>query len=131
MKKSKGLIFSVLAVLMVAVATAAILLIPKNSGDEVGLILMIHGGAWVAGDKSAYRDLIKTWADKGYAAATINYRYLDYDVSFDDILDDIESVFKLCKTIEGITDLQQLKTPFKLISIILSKSASSVSVMRP
>lgn len=32
MKKSKGLIFSVLAVLMVAVATAAILLIPKNSG---------------------------------------------------------------------------------------------------
>lgn len=73
------------------------LYIPKNSGDEVGLILMIHGGAWVAGDKSAYRDVIKTWADKGYAAATINYRYLDYDVSFDDILDDIDSALHKIK----------------------------------
>ena len=73
------------------------LYIPKNSGDEVGLILMIHGGAWVAGDKSAYRDLIKSWADKGYAAASINYRYLDYNVSFDDILDDIDSALHKIK----------------------------------
>lgn len=73
------------------------LYIPKNSDGEVGLVLMIHGGAWVGGDKSAYSDYIKIWADKGYAAATINYRYLSYDVSFDDILDDIESALHKIK----------------------------------
>lgn len=74
------------------------LYVPKNSDGEVGLVLMIHGGAWVAGDKSSYRDYIKIWADKGYAAATINYRYLSYDVSFDDILDDIESALGKIKS---------------------------------
>lgn len=73
------------------------LYIPKNSDGEVGLILMIHGGAWVAGDKSGYSDFIKGWADKGHAAASINYRYLAYDVSFDDILDDIESALHAIK----------------------------------
>lgn len=71
--------------------------IPKNSDGEVGLVLMIHGGAWVAGDKSGYTDYIKSWADKGYAAATINYRYLSYEVSFDDILDDVGNALKVIK----------------------------------
>ncbi len=73
------------------------LYIPKNSDSEVGLVLMIHGGAWVAGDKSGYADYIKSWADKGYAAASINYRYLAYDVSFDDILDDMDNAIKAIK----------------------------------
>lgn len=73
------------------------LYIPKNSDGEVGLVLMIHGGAWIGGDKSAYSDYILSWADKGYAAASINYRYLSYDVSFDDILDDIGNALKAIK----------------------------------
>lgn len=73
------------------------LYIPKNTDGEVGLILMIHGGAWVAGDKSAYDETIKEWATKGYAAASVNYRYLSYETSFDDILDDIENALKVIK----------------------------------
>lgn len=73
------------------------LYIPKNTDGEAGLILMIHGGAWVGGDKSAYSEKIKEWAEKGYAAATVNYRYLSYEIGFDDILDDIESALHLIK----------------------------------
>ena len=74
------------------------LYIPENSDGEVGLVLMIHGGAWVGGDKECYRDMIKIWCEKrGYAAASINYRYLSYDISFDDILDDIENAVKCIK----------------------------------
>lgn len=74
------------------------LYIPENADGEVGLVLMIHGGAWVGGDKDGYRGLIKNWCEKrGYAAATMNYRYLSYDISFDDILDDIENAVKCIK----------------------------------
>lgn len=75
------------------------LYIPKENDGEAGLVLFIHGGAWVGGDKSCYADAIKMWCEeRGYAAASINYRYLAYDVSFDDILDDIENALKKIKS---------------------------------
>ncbi len=73
------------------------LYIPKNTDGDVGLILMIHGGAWVAGSKSGYNEIIKDWSKKGYATAAINYRYMSYDVSFEDILDDIEAAVAFIK----------------------------------
>lgn len=74
------------------------LYIPENADGKAGLVLMIHGGAWVGGDKSSYAEAIKMWCEKrGYAAASINYRYLSYDISFDDILDDIENAVKCIK----------------------------------
>lgn len=76
------------------------LYIPKENNGTVGLILMIHGGAWIAGDKSAYTDDAKGIAENyGYAAATINYRYLSEDVTMADILDDIESAVAKIKEI--------------------------------
>ncbi len=72
---------------------------PKTNDCEVGLVLFIHGGAWIGGDKDGYGDTIKMWCEeRGYAAAAINYRYLSYDVSFDDILDDIENALKKIKS---------------------------------
>ena len=68
------------------------LYIPDNTNGEAGLVLFIHGGAWVAGDKDGYRDMLRYYSSEyGCVAAAINYRYLSYDVSFDDILDDIET----------------------------------------
>lgn len=74
------------------------LYIPKDNDGEIGLILMIHGGAWVAGDKDGYRSRLKYYSDEmGYVCAAINYRYLAYDVSFGDILDDIELAVECIK----------------------------------
>ena len=39
------------------------LCIPKNI-KKTGLVLYIHGGAWVAGDKDMYRDTIKEISEK-------------------------------------------------------------------
>lgn len=66
------------------------LYVPKNTDGEAGLILFIHGGAWVAGDKDGYRSQLEYYCEEyGYVAAAINYRYLATDVSFGDMLDDI------------------------------------------
>ena len=38
------------------------------------LVVLIHGGGWSGGDKSAYHDAMRLLAGQGYAAASINYR---------------------------------------------------------
>lgn len=72
--------------------------IPKDNDGEIGLILFIHGGAWIAGDKSSYTSGIESASDTyGFAAASINYRYLSEDVALYSILDDIDSALKCIK----------------------------------
>lgn len=48
--------------------------LPERRDANTAVILLVHGGSWLGGDKSAFTDLAKYWRDKGYAAATMNYR---------------------------------------------------------
>lgn len=70
------------------------LYIPKNTEDgSCGLILYIHGGAWIAGNKDdAFNaDTFKYISeDLGMAAAAISYRYISETVNLNDIMDDID-----------------------------------------
>ena len=66
------------------------LYLPTDKGSTLGLILYIHGGAWTSGDKASYQPTIKDIAvNYGYAAASINYRFLSGSVTMDDILADV------------------------------------------
>ena len=39
------------------------------------LVLLVHGGSWVGGDKAAYeRDIVPWWLERGYIAAPVNFR---------------------------------------------------------
>jgi len=72
--------------------------IPKENDGEIGLVLFIHGGAWIAGEKDGYINGVKTASETyGWAGATINYRYISDDIDFYDILDDIDSALKCIK----------------------------------
>ena len=72
--------------------------IPKENDGEIGLVLFIHGGGWIGGDKSIYEAGIEAASEKyGFAAAAINYRYISEDVDMYDILDDIEAALALIK----------------------------------
>jgi hypothetical protein len=51
-----------------------------DSAEKRPLILFIHGGAFVAGDKQEARYLCILFARMGYVAATINYRLIDIPV---------------------------------------------------
>lgn len=48
---------------------------PK-AGTSHGLVLVIHGGGWLGGDKFDHRADILRLAGQGYVAAAINYRLL-------------------------------------------------------
>ncbi|MBO5064948.1 MAG: prolyl oligopeptidase family serine peptidase [Clostridia bacterium] len=74
------------------------LYIPKDK-KVVGIVLMLHGGAWIGGSKEGYRPRLEEFASKGYAAAAVNYRYICDTVDLDDIMDDIEQAVALMKKI--------------------------------
>jgi acetyl esterase/lipase len=44
------------------------------------LVILIHGGSWLAGDKSGYYGAVKQYLDKGISVAAINYRYVKQGV---------------------------------------------------
>lgn len=114
------------------------LYIPDNNDGELGLVLMIHGGAWIGGDKSTYTDTAKNIADNyGCAAATINYRYLSEDVNMYDILDDITAATAKIKAIgneNGVNINKMLLTGMSAgghLSMLYAYSKADVSAIEP
>ncbi|MBO7120533.1 MAG: alpha/beta hydrolase [Bacteroidaceae bacterium] len=60
--------------------------------DSLALILFIHGGSWIGGDKSLREYDCYPWVQKGYAAATMNYSLLTEEgTSLLTMLDEIEA----------------------------------------
>lgn len=72
--------------------------IPNDASGDLGMVLFIHGGAWMAGDKESY-DAGSIYCATGLdiAGATLNYRYISEDVSILDILDDIDAALAVIK----------------------------------
>lgn len=74
----------------------------KTTGN--GVILMIHGGSWVGGDKSSILSTARDWALKGYFVAAMNHTYgtRKYDngdiVTFFDIQNEIDAAMKKIKS---------------------------------
>ena len=76
------------------------LVIPKGESVSQGMILYIHGGGWIGGDKEVHSDALKSNADIGYISAAINYRYADgKKVTCENILDDINAALVEIKNI--------------------------------
>lgn len=74
------------------------LCIPEDASGDLGLVLFIHGGAWISGDKSGYEGGMNYGASSlGIATASVNYRYLSEDVDLLDIVDDIDAALALIK----------------------------------
>lgn len=68
------------------------LFVPNGASGDIGLVLFIHGGAWIAGDKGSYVSGMNYGASElGIATASVNYRYISDDVDLLDVLDDIDA----------------------------------------
>ncbi len=68
------------------------LCVPYDASGDLGLVLFIHGGAWIAGDKESYEGGMNYGASElGIATASVNYRYISENVDLLDVLDDIDA----------------------------------------
>lgn len=74
------------------------LFIPEDASGDLGMVLFIHGGAWIAGDKESYEGGMNYGANSlGIATASLNYRYISDTVDIHDILDDIDAALAKVK----------------------------------
>lgn len=65
--------------------------------DAVPAFLLLHGGGWAAGDKSDFEDMAKTINGFGYAAVSMNYRFIQSGADYLDMLDDIKNALAYIK----------------------------------
>jgi acetyl esterase/lipase len=67
------------------------LYLPYDRGDSTPLVIMIHGGGWVTGDKNSLCNFAEDFARNGIAGASLNYRYPDNykGIHYEQMLEDI------------------------------------------
>ncbi len=51
------------------------LMLPRRTGRPVPLVIVVHGGAFLEGDKADVAATVQALVQRGYAAAAVNYRY--------------------------------------------------------
>ena len=74
------------------------LFVPEGASGDIGLVLFIHGGAWMSGDKSSYEGGMAYGATSlGIATASVNYRYISDNIDILDLIDDIDSALGAVK----------------------------------
>ncbi|MBQ7580717.1 MAG: alpha/beta hydrolase fold domain-containing protein [Clostridia bacterium] len=87
------------------------LFIPAKAEGDVALILFIHGGAWIGGDKSEFTaKALDACSKYGVVSATVNYRFADcFNVTGWSILDDIQSAVTMIKSMAADRGLNVVK----------------------
>ncbi len=65
--------------------------LPENRTDKTPFVLLIHGGGWIAGDKSYFSFLQDNLLNKGIASASINYRYISENIHYNELMSDINN----------------------------------------
>jgi acetyl esterase/lipase len=81
-----------------------------NDESPTPLILFIHGGSWISGDKSMMRRYQDQVVDAGYAYVSMNYRFVTIGLTYSgftylDMLDDIQLTLQLLKTNADLLNL--------------------------
>ena len=76
------------------------LCVPNNASGDIGLVLFIHGGAWMAGNKDSYRNgTIAASEYYGLVGAAINYHYISDSVHMDTLMNDIDLALSKIKAV--------------------------------
>jgi acetyl esterase/lipase len=68
-----------------------------NDTTPTPVVLFIHGGSWISGDKSVMRRYQQQVVDAGYGYVSMNYRFIMTGATYLDMLDDIQLVIQFLK----------------------------------
>lgn len=73
---------------------------PKNNPNPLPVVLMVHGGGWISGNKSLLHPMAKVLAERGFAAITAEYR-LSPEAKYPAAVYDINTALKWIKDHAG------------------------------
>ena len=70
--------------------------LPAHAGDRLPLVVVIHGGAFLMGDKTMDAEEIAALVDAGFAAAALNYR-LSGEARFPAAVEDVKAAVRFLR----------------------------------
>jgi len=70
--------------------------LPEERNANTPFVILIHGGAWVSGDKGDMKILQDSLLNKGIASASINYRFVNGTVHFEALMADVRQAIDFC-----------------------------------
>lgn len=71
--------------------------LPAARNSQTPLVIVVHGGGWVIGDKSELQFLLTGLKQRGYAVANVNYRLTTNNPdNYKMQLDDLDSAIQYC-----------------------------------
>ena len=68
-----------------------------NDANPTPMVLFIHGGSWISGDKNMMRRYQQQVVSAGYGYVSMNYRFIMTGATYLDMLDDIQLVIQFLK----------------------------------
>lgn len=75
------------------------LYLPAGRTSKTPVLIVIHGGAWVVGDKSGFwSEMAQEYFDDKLIVANINYRFVNSTTHYTHILEDVKHVIDFLKT---------------------------------
>ena len=71
--------------------------LPRTRNAQTPLVIVVHGGGWVIGDKSETQFLLNGLRQRGFAVANVNYRLTTNNPdNYKMQLDDLDSTIQYC-----------------------------------
>lgn len=92
-----------------------VFLAKENATEAQPLVLLMHAGAWMSGDKKLMHHLAEALQERGIHAVALNMRYLDDDVALPEMMQDIDA---------ALTYVQSQKSSWNFDTLIIGGSSS-------
>ena len=70
----------------------------KENTEVKPMVLFLHGGSWIGGDKALMRYMLPSITQAGYMYVSMNYRLMLTGATFEDMLTDIQSAIQFLRS---------------------------------
>ena len=77
------------------------LFLPVKVDKNIPVVVMLHGGAWSLGGKEYTDKTARDLRDRGFVVANVDYRYVNENTDYKELLKDIGQAEKYMKKISG------------------------------
>jgi len=68
----------------------------RRDNQSTPFLILIHGGAWVSGDKGDFNAIQDSLMQRGIASVSINYRFVNAALHYEELMQDVDAAVNYC-----------------------------------
>lgn len=72
--------------------------LPKTRTEKTPVLILLHGGFWVEGDKNSFTTIQQQLLGMGYVCINLNYRYVSPENDYNGLMSDIGAALALIRS---------------------------------